>query len=399
MKLYRNLCEAVAEALVEIFVHRRHAPQVVEQWLQSNKKWGARDRHFIAYTIYESVRAYRRLLFCIDKEQLETIADGRLLIGALFLEQGLLLPEWNDWVWPPRQQFGERRKIAVGLRALREAIPDWLDQLGAEALGTQWDAELAAANIPAKICLRVNTLRSNKEVVMGWLRDNHIGFSETALAGDALVLQERKNVEGWEFYQNGAIEIQDVSSQLVAAEMQLQPGLRVIDACAGAGGKSLHIASMMRNEGELYSFDVHDYKLKELQHRARRAGVRILKTYLTEDIPWASLRETADRVLIDAPCSGLGTLKRHPDLKWKLTPEFIAQMQETQRQVLTQYSALVKPGGLLVYATCSILPSENTAQVHWFLAAHQHFQLVREKPILSCATGYDGFYVAVLQRL
>src|SRR5699024_7181768 len=189
--------------------------------------------------------------------------------------------------------------------------------------------------------------------------------------------------------------------QKVAELLNPQPGERIVDACAGAGGKSLHIATMMDNKGQIISMDIYESKLKELKRRARRNGIHNIETRLIDSTKVIKkLNKSADRVLIDAPCSGLGVLKRNPDTKWKMNPEFIESIKATQKEILNSYYLMLKHGGTLVYATCSIFPSENELQVRDFLSNEngQDFELLKEEKILSHKTGFDGFYMALMQR-
>jgi 16S rRNA (cytosine967-C5)-methyltransferase len=177
--------------------------------------------------------------------------------------------------------------------------------------------------------------------------------------------------------------------------------MRVVDTCAGAGGKTLHLASLMQNKGQLIAMDLYESKLKQLKLRAKRNGAFNIEYRIIDSTKVIKkLHEKADRVLIDAPCSGLGVLKRNPDSKWKLQPEFIENIKKTQREVLENYSKIVKPGGKLVYATCSVLPSENQEQIKHFLStdAGKNFTFVEDHKILSQNTGFDGFYMALLEK-
>jgi 16S rRNA (cytosine967-C5)-methyltransferase len=177
--------------------------------------------------------------------------------------------------------------------------------------------------------------------------------------------------------------------------------MRVVDVCAGAGGKTLHLASLMKNKGQLIAMDLYESKLNQLKIRAKRNGVFNIEPRIIEGTKSIKkLHEKADRVLIDAPCSGLGVLKRNPDSKWKLQPEFIENIKKTQQEVLVNYSKMVKKGGKLVYATCSILPSENEKQIEWFLKTPEGaaFKKVKENKIFAHQSGFDGFYMALLER-
>src|SRR5690606_1424552 len=188
---------------------------------------------------------------------------------------------------------------------------------------------------------------------------------------------------------------------LVAEFLDVTPGIRVVDTCAGAGGKTLHIASLMENKGQIIALDIYANKLHELKRRAKRNGAFNIETrHIESSKVIKKLYDKADRVLIDAPCSGLGVLRRNPDAKWKLKPEFIDDIKKTQQDILQQYSRIVKPGGRLVYATCSILSSENEQQVKQFLTSDngKAFTFVKEKKVLAHESGYDGFYMALLEK-
>jgi 16S rRNA (cytosine967-C5)-methyltransferase len=176
--------------------------------------------------------------------------------------------------------------------------------------------------------------------------------------------------------------------------------MRVVDACAGAGGKTLHLASLMENKGQLIALDIYEKKLEDLKKRAKRNGVHNVDTRLiTSTKIIKKLNNTADRLLIDAPCSGLGVIRRNPDSKWKLQPEQIERLKETQAEILDNYSQIVKVGGKMVYATCSILPSENEMQVEKFLENHNEFKLLSERKISPAQSGFDGFYMALLEKI
>jgi 16S rRNA (cytosine967-C5)-methyltransferase len=211
----------------------------------------------------------------------------------------------------------------------------------------------------------------------------------------------RKNIFLTNAFKNGHIEVQDYGSQQIASFMEVEPGMKVIDACAGAGGKSLHLASLMKNKGHILSLDIYEKKLVELQRRARRNGVHIIEAKIIESSKTIKrLKEKADRLLLDVPCTGLGVLRRNPDAKWKLSPSFLEEVKFTQQNLLRDYSTMVKPGGKLIYATCSILPSENENQIKTFLESKegQLFTLENQKTLLPNDFGYDGFFMAKLKR-
>ncbi len=193
--------------------------------------------------------------------------------------------------------------------------------------------------------------------------------------------------------------MQDAGSQAIAPYLRIESGQRVIDACAGAGGKTLHLAALMKNKGRIIAMDTEEWKLQELQKRARRAGISNIEPKVIESGKTVKRQaNSADRLLLDVPCSGLGVLKRNPDAKWKLSLDFINKVRELQQHILRDYCDMLKPGGLLVYSTCSILPSENEEQVRVFLDSNKNFQLISDRHIFP-SEGFDGFYMALMKKL
>ena len=192
------------------------------------------------------------------------------------------------------------------------------------------------------------------------------------------------------------VEIQDAGSQAIAPLLEVEPGMRVIDACAGAGGKTLHLAALMQGQGEIVAMDVSAAKLSELRRRAAKAGTRIIRTETWREDTLKRYGGWADRVLIDAPCSGLGTLRRQPDLKWRLSEAALEKTRRLQRRLLDHYPGLLKPGGKLVYATCSVLTSENEQQIETLRERDGRFEIEETRRISPAATGWDGFFAARL---
>ena len=402
MRLHRNLVFTVVDSLLAIFNDGEYADKVVSRALKKDKRWGSNDRKFVAETIYEIVR-WRRLYAEIAEVKEPYDRDNIWRIFSVWcILRGIALPDWNQIGDVPERKIKGRFAELSRTRKFRESVPDWMDALCVEELGEEiWTKELAAQNEQAKVILRVNKLKTTKEKLRAILMDLNIETEFLKDQADALVLKERANVFLTDAFKEGLFEVQDASSQLVAAFLDVQPGMRVVDTCAGAGGKTLHMASLMQNKGQLIAMDLYESKLKQLKLRAKRNGAfnieyRIIDT--TKVIK--KLHEKADRVLIDAPCSGLGVLKRNPDAKWKLQPEFIDNIRKVQAEVLENYSKIVKPGGKLVYATCSILPSENQEQVQRFLNTEigKQFHFVEDRKILASDSGFDGFYMALLER-
>jgi 16S rRNA (cytosine967-C5)-methyltransferase len=396
LKLFRNLTEAVADALHEIFEEGRYADKVIEKVLKQNPKWGARDRRFIAETTYDIVRWHRLFYNLIECDP----NDYWRLIGAWCFWNRVDLPRWNEFERLDKAAFFERWDQAQHILNIKESIPDWLDELGQKELGKRWPVEMHALNEQAKVVLRVNTLKVTRADLQQQLKTELIESEAPAEFPDALILAERQNIFTRQQFRDGLFEVQDAGSQLIAPFLQPQPGMRVIDACAGAGGKTLHLAALMKDKGRIIAMDTEAFKLDELKKRARRAGAsnNIETRVIDSSKVIKRLEDSADRVLLDVPCSGLGVLRRNPDAKWKLSPEFIEEVKVTQQQVLTQYSAMLKKDGLLVYSTCSILPAENENQVRAFLESHPQFEMQEQRTLMPSA-GFDGFYMARLKRL
>jgi 16S rRNA (cytosine967-C5)-methyltransferase len=302
---------------------------------------------------------------------------------------------------------------------LETPVPAWLHARFRKAYGDEAARALAeVCATPPPLTVRVNTLIGDRESVQAALAHEGLSSTVTALSPLGLTLVERVPVRHTKAFQSGAFEVQDEGSQLIALAAGAKPGMVVVDACAGAGGKTLALAARMENRGTLYAFDTHSGRLDALQERARRAGVHNIRTHVLDDVGRRAqkrLSGTCDVVLIDAPCSGSGTLRRAPDIGFKLAEGDVSRLTTTQREILSHAAPLVKPGGRLVYATCSLLPDENGAVVEAFLAAHPAFARAplafseetyaalssthaEEITLLPHAHGTDGFYVCALER-
>ncbi len=403
MRLHRNLVYTTIDSLNAIFNEKEYADKVVQRALKKDKRWGSHDRKFVAETIYEIVRWKRLYSEIAEVKELYNREDLWRMFGVWAVLRGYPIPDWRQLEGIPERRIKGRFDLLSKDRRFRESIPDWMDELGVKELGEEiWTKEIAAQNEQAKVVLRVNTLKTTKQKLRAILMDEDIETEFMTDYPDALVLKERANVFLTDAFKQGFFEVQDASSQKVAYLLDVKPGMRVVDACAGAGGKTLHLASLMENKGQIVAMDIYESKLKQLKLRAKRNGVfnfdyRIIDS--TKVIK--KLHDKADRVLIDAPCSGLGVLKRNPDSKWKLQPEFIENIKKVQEEVLNDYSKIVKVGGKLVYATCSVLPSENQEQVKKFLNSEngKNFKFVKEEKILAHKSGFDGFYMCLMERV
>ena len=399
MKFYAAQIQAIAEALQNIFREGAYADKEIARVLKADKRRGSKDRAFIAEHTYGIVRYYR-LYSHLNGGEPQTKQDWWRMIGIHLILSGYDLPEWREFAGLSRDSVEEALQRVRENRAVRESIPQWLDEVGSKQLGDEWPATLAALNEQAPVVLRVNRLQADPPTVIAELAKE--GIVVEPIAGDALLVTERKNLFRTKVFQRGLFEVQDFSSQQAAPALEVEPGQFVVDACAGAGGKSLHLAALMENKGRLLSLDIHGWKLEELKRRARRNGVANLETRpITSTKVIKRLSGKVDRLLLDVPCSGLGVLRRNPDAKWKLSPETIERVVEEQDRILASYSRMVKAGGKMVYATCSILPRENLERVEHFLAGEigRDWELEHHRSYLPQRDGYDGFFVSRLSKI
>jgi len=392
----------VIDSIRDIFNEGIYADKAVEKALKRDKRWGSRDRKFVAETIYEIVRWKRLYAEIADVKEPFDRNNLWRIFSVWCVLKGIALPDWNQIEPTPSRRIKGRFDELSRIRKFRESIPDWIDEMAISELGEElWTKELAALNKQAEVILRTNTLNTTKEALQKELREESIFTEFIPNHPDALRLLERANVFKTEAFHKGYFEVQDASSQLVAEYLEVAPGMKVIDTCAGAGGKTLHLASFMKNKGQIIAMDIYESKLRKLKVRARRNKIHNIDIRVINSTkPIKKLHGKADRVLIDAPCSGLGVLRRNPDSKWKLQPEFLENIKKVQQDILQQYSKMVKPGGKLVYATCSVLPSENQLQIAEFLTSEsgKDFILVKDNKVLAHLSGYDGFYMALIER-
>ncbi len=394
MRISRTQAEGIIQVLKETLMQDRYADKALEKVFRVNRELKANDRGIIAEASYDIIRYWRLLQVVSGSQSLWKI------LGAWLVLTGEKIPAWKETSSINEKSVQATRQQAITTRAIRESIPDWLDELGVNALGEQWEKELHSLNQSPKTCLRVNTLKTSREELKTLLTNEGINTHTDEAFPDALLLQENLPVFQTSAFQDGLFEVQDAASQCVAPFLQPKAGQRVIDACAGTGGKTLHVASLMNNKGRLLGMDVAEWRLEELRKRARRAGVHNMETRVIDSVKTIrKLNGTADCLLLDVPCSGLGVLKRNPDAKWKLKPDYINKLITIQQQLLRDYAWMTKPGGILVYSTCSILPAENHDQVAAFMNAHPNaFEIIEEKSLLP-SQGFDGFYMARLKRL
>lgn len=404
---------AAAQLLDAVLTHRQAADKQIETYFRAHPKLGARDRGFVAETVYACLRQLRSLSHLAGTRQ------GDAIVAAyLISQQGLSARALTDL---------RVDVIALGARlhselppadfATQADLPDWLAQLLRAQLGDDETLALARAlNRAAPVDLRVNSLKAERAAAQAQLQAEGFASTPTAYSPVGLRLNARAPLFKTRAFQDGLIEIQDEGSQLLALLLEPKRRERIVDFCAGAGGKTLHIGALSANTGTIYAFDVAQKRLDKLKPRLIRAGLDNVRSERIEherDRRVKRLHGKIDRVLVDAPCSGTGTLRRNPDIKWRDTD--LAALTQTQSDILAAAAALVRPGGRLVYATCSLLREENEAVVEGFLQQHPQFAPVPAREILARRHieipgidvalrlfphrhGTDGFFAMALAR-
>ena len=417
MSIARPQLDAIIHALTVILPARVPADSALKQFFRDHPQLGQRDRGIVADTVYAALRRRRML------EHVTPSATPReIALAALVKLQGVAISQIEGTL------KGEERKWLSELKALdlaslpleiRADLPDWVvARLRTRMPEEDLMALAQALQQPAPLDLRVNTLKAPREGVMDRLEHDEIAAQPTRYSPTGVRLREKPALNRHPMFLDGAVEVQDEGSQLVGMLVEPRRGEMVVDFCAGAGGKTLQMGAAMHSSGRLYAFDVSDKRLSNLGPRLKRSGLSNVfpQRIANENDPKVKrLRGKIDRVLVDAPCTGLGTLRRNPDLKWRQTEEGLAELTAKQAAILAAAASLVKPGGRLVYATCSLLSEENEDIVQGFLAAHADFALVPAGDVLK-RTGVevprtddylrlyphvhdtDGFFGAVMER-
>ncbi|MGS0674277.1 RsmB/NOP family class I SAM-dependent RNA methyltransferase [Shewanella sp. 0m-4] len=354
----------------------------------------------ITFVVGDILRRLNLYCYLSDVKPEEMARLGTRLLNVWHLFNELPLPKMQYALQVDASELASRIESAKQQPVLWDGCPDWLNEMGQKQMGEAWAAERAALNKPAKRFIRTNTLKCTREELANSLRKEGVQTVNVEGVDTALEVTSDSALFRTETFKKGWFEQQDAGSQLVALALDAKPGMRVVDACAGAGGKTLSISAQMQGKGRLLAMDVEQWKLDNLKQRARRAGAHNVETRIIASSKTIKrLKLTADRVLLDVPCSGLGVLKRNPDAKWRDTPERLPVLVELQKHILQSYSRMVKVGGMLVYATCSIMPEENRDQVDAFLAENKHFRFIEDETISPAKTGFDGFYLAKLERI
>lgn len=416
MRLPPAIVGHTEEALREILRFTAPADSTLSRYFRDHPRLGARERGVIAESIYGLLR--NKAVYTSFSES----GSGALIrrMALLALADGVGIDSLGglsdiETEWLTRVMEMDRAHLPL---ALRVNLPDWLREKLTEQLGEEGMLKFAhATNKPASLDLRVNSMKTDRVAVQTELALAPIQAEPTPFAPDGLRILKKPSLQNLPLFKSGAIEVQDEGSQILAQIVGAKRGEMVVDFCAGAGGKTLALGAAMRNTGRLYAFDISDKRLAKLKPRLARSGLSNVHPVLIAHERDAKIKRLAgkiDRVLVDAPCSGLGTLRRNPDVKWRQLPSAIAELNVKQTAILDSAARLVRPGGRLVYATCSVLREENEAIAEQFLAAHPDFELLpmseimAEQKINLNMQGYlklspethetDGFFAAAFIR-
>jgi 16S rRNA (cytosine967-C5)-methyltransferase len=424
--------DAIIELLHGVYETQRPADATLSAYFRQRRYIGSKDRAFISEKVYAALRHHARLGWWIEREQGTVTPRTRALANAILADRqsaSTIEDLFSGQFGPIPLSIYERELIhRLDTHTLehpqmpeivRVECPAWAEEGLRAALGRDFVRELEGLIPSARIDLRVNPLLITREEAIAELSAAGIVGQPTPFSPLGIRIVGRPPIMAQPLYKNGALEIQDEGSQLVALMADARPGFAVMDYCAGAGGKTLAMAAAMGNKGRIVASDVLDGRLERAKERFRRAGLQNVETRaLDGDMKsWLKRRKASfDRVLVDAPCSGTGTWRRNPDMRWRPLGPGLSELTKLQGEILGQAASLVKPGGRLVYATCSLLREENEAIVEAFLGAHPEFVVKPASQVwqevlgsmppgagdymrLSPARhGCDGFFTAVLHR-
>ncbi len=428
----------------DLILHSEHpADSTIDTFFRTHKYLGSHDRRFVAETAYGMLRHKKRIEWLCEtsgKKFLGSSDNPAVLLQCLVYrvtvandavpilvddlevepdEKGslsLLLTaakEQNDG-------FDKRTEIRSGSvtnAALRYSFPEWMIDAWHQQFGDEETIQLCEAlNISAPLTLRVNTIKATVEECQEALAKENIETERTKFSSVGLIVRRRLNIFQLDIFRKGFFEVQDEGSQILSMLVDPKQTSKVVDACAGGGGKALALAALMKNRGAIFALDTNSYRLEGLRKRIRRSGVDTIRVCKVEEgqLP-DGLNGAADNVLVDAPCSGLGTIRRNPGMKWTVTPATVAELSVKQSTILDHYARCVKLNGRLVYSTCTMMPQENEAVVEKFLAEHSQFELLEPSAILRRYQlesltnekyfrlkphihGTDGFFAAVMRR-
>lgn len=430
--------QSAIELLAQIAETERPADASVSAYFRDRRYIGSKDRHAVAEAVYRVLRRHARLRWWLERVS-HPPTPRALVVADVILGEGtetdVVAGLFGGGQFGPEPMSDTERRLARMLagqklehpdmpEAVRIECPHWAEPGLRRSLGERFAPELAAMLGPAPLDLRVNPIKADRNSVLAQLKADGIEARASALSPYGVRVSGRPNIAIHPLFKDGAIEIQDEASQLVALVADARPGHQVVDFCAGAGGKTLAIAATMENKGRIVACDVLEGRLRRAKERLRRAGVHNVETrpLASENDKWVKRHKGAfDRVLVDAPCSGTGTWRRNPDMRWRQLGPAVDELTALQSRLLDSGARLVRPGGRLVYATCSLLPQENESQAESFLARSPEFRRARlaeiwEETIVARGGGAfpdpgphlkltparnhtDGFFASIFERV
>jgi 16S rRNA (cytosine967-C5)-methyltransferase len=425
---------AAIEILSAIDAGEQPADDILSVYFRRRRYIGAKDRAQIGDHVYAVVRHRAVLDWWLQKQHFPEIGSRGRMLTALVLVAGwrpeAIASSWDGGRFRPAPLSGAEQRFVRGIvghsmrhlempRAVANNFPEWLEPYLERAFGSRLLRETGALNGSAPIDLRVNLLKTDREAAVGTLAAEGVSAAPTPWSPIGLRLDKRVSLGALAAFRDGLVEVQDEGSQITALLADAQPGMRVVDFCAGAGGKTLALAASMGNRGKLVACDISSRRLERAARRLRRAGVTNAerRVLTSESDKWVKRHAGLfDRVLVDAPCLGTGTWRRNPDAKWRVTPEDLAELVQRQNQILHSASRLVRPGGRLVYATCSVLQEEDEERAEAFLATEPEFVPLpascvwqdtigglmpdcgRYLRLTPAQHGTDGFFIAIFER-
>lgn len=423
--------QAAIDILSTIGSTRHPADRVFDGWARGSRFAGSKDRAAVGELVFTVLRHKSELATALGSEEPRLLALGAVsMIEEAGPAAAMALADGARHAPAPLEPPEAAALLGAALPGaeapahVRLNYPEWLHAEFVQAFGPRLETEMAALMERAPTDLRVNALKGDRDAALAALTEEKADVEPTPFAPLGLRLKARANIQGLASFRDGLIELQDEGSQLACLLASAKPGEQIVDLCAGGGGKALALAAAMGNRGQIHACDTDRRRLGKLMPRAQRAGARNIQTRFIKpdilpggpDADLADLEARMDCVLVDAPCSGTGAWRRNPDARWRLTPELLTNYRTTQAEVLARGSLAVKLGGRLVYVTCSLLPSENEAQIDAFLKAHPDFLLASwnsywpegiDAPpaarggalrLTPASTGTDGFFIAILER-
>lgn len=383
LALPRPFIAQAISLMAEVLKFECPADSVLSYHFKNHREMGHADRGRIAELIYAILRHLRSLRDVVARSEPPSPSEARyLVLAGLVRLQGKNLREIEHLIKGEDTEWFGRLKSAgqeKGSAAVRHEFPDWLESALSGMSADELDALARSLLAPAPLDLRINPLHARRPEILAQLEKHGITAKETAFSPWGMRLEGKPAIQRHPAFVKGDVEVQDEGSQILAALVAPKRGEMVLDFCAGAGGKTLLLGALMKNTGRLYASDISEKRLAKLGPRVARAGlsnVQTIRLAHERDDRIQRLAGKFDRVLVDAPCSGTGTLRRNPDLKWRQDEAQIVELTELQAKILEAAAPLVRPGGVLVYATCSLLPQENTLIQQAFSEAHPEFEVV-----------------------